>query len=293
MRSKPLFAAAIALGAAGMVAAVLWAMGTIAAGREKFSTIDYMPRDSVFYMAMNTDAGSSQWVSLASLLDNVEVADPLRSAWRDLLAEEDVDWEEDIVALLGGEAAFALTNYEDLAEGRGAIFIAEVRDRRKAEETFMRLIRRTTADAGLELREEQYEGVTIHYAEADNRIEGPLGAIGRPETADEGAIAFLKDLMVIGIVRDDVKTAIDVIEGRAPGLDENERFDEARKRQDDDFLLWGFVDIGAAWETFDSFAAEFGVMNADTETALEEAREQADAITFAVRAQKYGVVLDT
>jgi hypothetical protein len=34
MRSKPLFAAAIALGAAGMVAALLWAMGTFASGRE-------------------------------------------------------------------------------------------------------------------------------------------------------------------------------------------------------------------------------------------------------------------
>ena len=251
MRSKPLLAGAIALAAAGMVAAVLWAMGTTASGREKFSTVPYMPRDSVFYLAVNTDAASSQWVSLASLLDSVEVAGPLRSAWADLLAEEDLDWEEDIVALLGTEAAVAVTSYEDVMEGAGVIFVAQVRDQDKAEDTILRLIRRSTEDSGTELLEETYEGVTIHYSEVEESFFGT-------DTSEQGAVAFLDDLVVFGVVRDDVKTAIDVIEGRAPGLDENARFEEARKRQEADFLVWGFVDFGSAWDTFDDFAAEFG-----------------------------------
>jgi hypothetical protein len=286
MRSKPLLAGTIALAAAGMVAAVLWAMGTTASGREKFSTVPYMPRDSVFYLAVNTDAASSQWVSLASLLDSVEVAGPLRSAWADLLAEEGLDWEEDIVALLGTEAAVAVTSYEDVMEGAGVIFIAQVRDQDKAEDTILRLIRRSTEDSGTDLLEETYEGVTIHYSEVEESFFGTA-------TSEQGAVAFLDDLVVFGVVRDDVKTAIDVIEGRAPGLDENARFEEARKRQEADFLVWGFVDFGSAWDTFDDFAAEFGVLPGETEDALEEARAQADVVTFAVRAQQYGIVVDT
>src|SRR5688572_10508476 len=172
MRSKPLLAGAIALAAAGMVAAVLWAMGTTASGREKFSTVPYMPRDSVFYLAVNTDATSSQWVSLASLLDSVEVAGPLRSAWTDLLAEEDLDWEEDIVALLGTEAAVAVTSYEDVMEGSGVLFVAQVRDQDKAEDMILRLARRSSEDSGTELLEETYEGVTIYYSEAEESFFG-------------------------------------------------------------------------------------------------------------------------
>jgi len=286
MRSKPLLAGVIALAATGMVAAVLWAMGTTASGREKFSTVEYMPRDSVFYLAVNTDAASSQWVSLASLLDSVEVAEPLRSAWADLLAEEDLDWEEDIVALLGSEAAVAVTSYEAVMEGAGVIFVAQVRDQDSAEDTILRLIRRTTEDSGMELFEETYEGVTIHYSEVEENFFGS-------GVSEQGAVAFLDDLVVLGVVRDDVKTAIDVIEGRAPGLDENSRFEEARKRQEDDFLLFGFVDFGSAWNTFDDFATELGALPTDTQSALDEARAQADVVTFAVRAQQYGIVVDT
>ena len=142
MRRRPLLAGVVALTITGMAVAVLWALGTTASGREKFSTVSFIPRDSVVYVALNTDAASSQWVSLASLLDDIEVAEPLRNAWSDLLAEEDVDWEEDIVALLGGEAAFAVTSYEAAAEGGGIVFVAQVRDRDKAEDTFLRLMDR-------------------------------------------------------------------------------------------------------------------------------------------------------
>jgi len=286
MRSKPLLAGVIALAAAGMVAAVLWAMGTTASGREKFSTVEYMPRDSVFYLAVNTDATSSQWVSLASLLDSVEVAGPLRNAWADLLAEEDLDWEEDIVALFGTEAAVAVTSYEAVMEGAGVIFVAQLRDQDKAEDAILRLIRRSTEDSGMELLEETYEGVTLHYSEVEESFFGT-------DTSEQGAVAFLDDLVVFGVVRDDVKMAIDVIEGREPGLDENARFEEARQRQEEDFLLFGFVDFGSAWNTFDDFAAEFGVLPGETQDALDEARAQADVVTFAVRAQQYGIIVDT
>jgi hypothetical protein len=269
-----------------MVAAVLWAMGTTASGREKFSTVAYMPRDSVFYLAMNTDAASSQWVSLASLLDSVEVAGPLRSAWADLLAEEDLDWEEDIVAVLGSEAAVAVTSYEAVMEGSGVLFVAQVRDQDKAEDTILRLAQRSSEDSGTELLEETYEGVTIYYSEAEESFFGT-------DTSEQGAVAFLDDLVVLGVVRNDVRAAIDVIEGRAPGLDENARFEEARKRQEADFLVYGFVDFGSAWNTFDDFAAEFGTLPGDTQDVLREARAQADVVTFAVRAQQYGIVVDT
>jgi hypothetical protein len=136
------------------------------------------------------------------------------------------------------------------------------------------------------LLEENYEGVTIHYSEVD---EGFFGA----DASEQGAVAFLEDLVVFGAVRDDVRNAIDVIEGRKAGLDENARFEEARKRQEDDFLLYGFVDFGAAWNTFDDFAADLGALSPDTQSALDEARAQADVVTFAVRAQQYGIVVDT
>ena len=76
------------------------------------------------------------------------------------------------------------------------------------------------------------------------------------------------DAMVIGVVPDDVKGVIDVIQGREPNAIGNERLQELRARQEEDFLVWGYGDVG---QVLDAFREEF-------EQGLEAGRREPDPI---------------
>jgi len=138
MRTLPLIAV-IAVSAAiiGGVVAVLWSLGSSVSAREPFSTLRMVPQDVDLYVALNTEPASEQWIAVADLLDTVDAEDPLRDLWSELLAEEGIDWEDDIVALLGDEGYIGVTDFSTLDDYRGAVAAFELRDVERARDFFL------------------------------------------------------------------------------------------------------------------------------------------------------------
>jgi hypothetical protein len=308
------------------VVVVLWSMGSSASAREPFTTLEIAPRDAELYIALNTEPSSPQWIAFANLLDTIDVEDPLRDAWNDLLSEEDLAWDDDIVSLLGDEGYAAITDFSSLDDGHGFVGAFELRNPGAAEELFLRLATQAADDDGSELLEEDYRGITIHYLEGnfdefwsddeyyyddeyydDEDYEDDFGEFEETpapgdesssdpsEVQDTGAIAFVDGTAVVGISRQDVQGGIDVLQGRAPSALDNPRLQEMRARQEEDFLLWGYVDLAQAWEALDETLQESAENEGDAqqfEESLNEARESADRMSFSVMAQSDGFVID-
>jgi hypothetical protein len=313
------------------VVVVLWSMGSSASAREPFTTLEIAPRDAELYIALNTEPSSPQWIAFANLLDTIDVEDPLRDAWNDLLSEEDLAWDDDIVSLLGDEGYAAITDFSALDDGHGFVGAFELRNPGEAEELFLRLATQAAEEDGSELLEEDYRGITVHYLEGDfdefwsdeeyyyeedyyfdegesqeedfsdfEESDDPFapddGSPARDsEVQDTGAIAFVDGTAVVGISRQDVQGGIDVLQGRAPNALDNPRLQEMRARQEEDFLLWGYVDLAEAWEALDEALQESAENEEDAqqfEESLNEARESADLMSFTVMAQSDGFVID-
>ena len=60
-----------------------------------------------------------------------------------------------------------------------------------------------------------------------------------------GAVALFGDVLAVGASGDAVKDVIDVVQGRAPSAEENERLQEFREIQKEEFLVWGYADLGS------------------------------------------------
>ena len=148
---------------------------------------------------------------------------------------------DDILPLAGDEGYLAVTDVEALSANEGGfVIVFQLRDPGRAEQIFLDI----AEQEGTEYSEEDYEGETIYHAET--------GFTGDPEA--EGAMSVAGDAMVIGVVPDDVKGVIDVIQGRAPNAVGNERLQDLRARQEEDFLVWGYGDVG---QVLDAFREEF------------------------------------
>jgi hypothetical protein len=66
--------------------------------------------------------------------------------------------------------------------------------------------------------------------------------------ASTGAVALFADVLAVGAGPDDVKAVIDVVQGRAPSAVVNERLQEFREGQKEDFLMWGYADLAPVWD---------------------------------------------
>jgi hypothetical protein len=302
MRSRLLLTVA-GVSAAVLSAVVfgLWVLGSSTAAREPFSTMTLVPRDVELYVALNTAPSSSQWMAFSDLLNTMKVEDPLRNAWNELLSEQDLRWDEDIVSLLGDEGYLAITDFDALNEWHGVVGAFQLRDQQKASDMFLRLATKAAEDEGGEILEDEYEGVTIYYLEERSYDGGLFGLdeessfeYDEPVLHDTGAIAFTDDVAIFGLARQDVEGVIDVIQGRAPSAaGGNQRLEELRARQGEDFLLWGYVDLSSAWDALEDILAESEDEDFDATTLLEEGRANADRLTFTVSARNDGFVVDT
>ena len=67
-------------------------------------------------------------------------------------------------------------------------------------------------------------------------------------TSISGAVAVFADVVVVGASPEDVKAVVDVVQGRAPSAVENERLQEFREAQKEDFLTWGYADLAPVWD---------------------------------------------
>ncbi len=283
MRSVQLIlVAAISLAVVGAVVIALWLLGSASGGRDRFSTLEIVPQDAVFYVAINTDPSSSQWLAVSDVLDTLHAKDPIREAIDKALAEFGLEFERDILPLAGDEGYLAITDIDALADDEGGLVVAfQLRDGGRAKQIFLDI----AEQEGTEYTEEVYEGETIYYAEG--------GFSGDPE--DEGSLSVVGDVMVIGSVPDDVKGVIDVIEGRAPGAEGNERLQELRQRQEEDFLVWGYLDLTQALDAVEDLIEETAPeANSvfQSQRVFEQIRESTDRLSFSLGARRGAFVLD-
>ena len=273
---------AISLPVIAAVVAALWVLGSSSGQRDKFSSLEIAPHDVDLYMAINTDPASSQWLAVNGVLDTVNATNPILDAIDKALEEFDLEWERDFVPLAGDEGFFAVTDLDALENGGGWVMAFQLRDTGRAEEIFLDIAAQSEEDNGEVLREEEYEGETVYYFESAFVEAAPSG----------GALAFVEDVSIIGFSRDDVEGVIDVVRGRADSAGNNERLQEMRRRQGDDFLLWAYTDLGRLWDFVEETVKNEPDAPFDAAELLAKARGQADRMSVAVSARRDAFVLD-
>ena len=227
----------------GIVITLLWMAGSVSGERAKFSSLEIAPKDADVFVAINTDPTSPQWLAVNDSLEAINTKDRLRRLIDEALAEINLDWEEDILPVAGDEAFFSVPDISKVEDG-GFVAGFRLRDTAGAQEVFNSL-RQRAEDEGEEFEEEEYEGVTIYYTKDSSSFAN----------SDDAAVALFGDVLAVGASPDDVKGIIDVVQGRAPSAEENERLQEFREIQKEEFLVWGYADLGSMWDTLEESLA--------------------------------------
>jgi hypothetical protein len=307
MRTRLLALLALSGAVIAGVVAVLWSAGSSTAQREPFSTVAVTPAEIDLYLALNTEPASEQWIAFADLLDAINVQDPFRDAWTDALADEDIDWDKDIVALLGDEAYVAVTDFTLVDDFEGVVAVFEIRDRERAESFFVEKVDDAIDDSEDAREETTYEGVTIHLLpfesddfSFDNEYDYDSGFgedfTERDEEREFAAAAFTENFAIFGLHQNDVKGVIDVMQGRAPNASTNARFMEQRAKRLDDFLIWGYVDMAPAWDALEKYIEEETDSDEDDlrqlQRVVDESRDSTDRITLSISATSDGLLVD-
>src|SRR5438552_6951180 len=149
----------------GVAVAVLWERGSSTSSRKPLSSAAFAPRDSQFFLAVNTDPTSRQWLAAAKGLQSTGTDRPVRDALDNVLGQSHLQWDKDVVAVLGDEAFVAITDYAQLGNQKGAVAVLKLRDGKKAEKNFLAALRSSAQDADEVVLEEAYQGLTITYAQ--------------------------------------------------------------------------------------------------------------------------------
>jgi Protein of unknown function (DUF3352) len=270
-------AAVLSIAVVTFVAGALWVIGSASGERDQFSSLDIAPADSVFYMAINTEPSSSQWIAVSDTLDKLNAKEPIREAIDEQLLQFGLQFERDILPLSGDEGYMAVTDVDALADNAGSGFVIafRLRDQDKAEGIFLDIAQ----NEGTSFTEEDYEGVTIRQAESLS-------------PGEQGAISFVENIMVVGLSNPDVKGVIDVIQGRAASAQTNARLIEMRERQEDDFLAWGYADLGQLWDVLEQELQQgLATAGQDVDQIMEQARAN-DRLSFSISATGDGFTAD-
>lgn len=263
-----------------LVVVVLWAMGSAAEDRDRFSSLEIAPHDAVFLAAINTKPDSSQWIGFSGTLDLINAKEPLNDAINDALARFNLVFEDDIIPLAGDEAYVAITDFDKLASDEGGLLVGiRVQDLDRARDVFLNIME----EDGTELASTDYNGVEIFYTDIS------LDSVGDSPTA----AAFVDDVMLIATTPEEIEGAIDVVRGDAQSAADNPSITELSSRQDGDFIAWGYLDLSVLWDEVESqtdgVEASDGL---DTDRLLEEARNTADRLTFSISTRGDGSRMD-
>ncbi|MEX1195942.1 MAG: DUF3352 domain-containing protein [Dehalococcoidia bacterium] len=263
----PVAASALVVSA---IVIALWMIGSASGERAKFSSLEVAPKDTEVFFAINTDPTSPQWLAVNDSLEAINAKGPIREAIDQALAEFDLEWERDITPIAGDEAFFSVPSIEGVNDEGGFVAGFLIADEDKAQDVFDDL-RTRAEDEGEKLLEEDYEGVTIHYTE-EAEFSDALSS------ASSGAVALFDEVLAIGGSADDVKSVIDVVQGRAPSAEENERLQEFREAQEGDFLMWGYADVAKLWDLAESGLATSVGMESGGSTPVEVAPEPEETV---------------
>ena len=278
IRRRPLqFLAAGALSVAIIcfIAGALWVIGSASGERDQFSSLDIAPADSVFYMAINTEPSSSQWIAVSDKLGKLNAKEPIREAIDEQLLQFGLQFERDILPLACDEGYLAITDIDTLADNAGSGFVLafRLRDADRAEQIFLDIAESNETV----FSEETYEGETIRTSE---------------DAADVASISFVGDVMIIGLSSADVEGVVDVVQGRAASAQTNQRLTEMRERQEDDFLAWVYADLGELWDVVEQEMRQgLAAAGQDVDQIMEQARAN-DRLSFSISANGDGFTAD-
>jgi hypothetical protein len=142
----------------------------------------------------------------------------------------------------------------EVDDGKGWVVGVRLADAGDAQEMFDGVREKAEADNETPLEETQYQGVTIYFEQTPVFNGVPSGdASGECTEPDEkfepgAALAFVDDTLAVGATPGDVESVIDVVQGRKPSAEDNERLQEFRRYQREDFLVWGYADLADVWD---------------------------------------------
>lgn len=207
------------------ITAVVVAVGAVVGGVILFSsskasevnltTAGLVPEDAGFYFALNTDLTSSQWVSTFKLVERLGTEDPEGELKEGAEEGGGIDWEEDVVPFLGGNAAVFV---------RG-ISISDI----SAEGAV--IIRCTDAEKALEVLDEQ----------AGLGPDHEYGGIEYYEGGPGGWVAIIEDHLVIAFDEDSLQSVIDVHNGDLGSLSDVDDFQTLRDELTGNFIAFAYV----------------------------------------------------
>lgn len=115
-RRLALVASAAVLAAGALVVAGCGGDGDDAASVAADTTASYIPAGTPLYFEVTTDADGPQWNQVRELAQRFPAYPALEAELRESLSGQDVDFERDVLPLLGARAAVGVTSLEAVSE---------------------------------------------------------------------------------------------------------------------------------------------------------------------------------
>lgn len=221
--------------------------GTVRAQADGLETAALAPDTALIYLSLSLDTESEQWAQADALLDRLgieSIEDAMASAGESATSS-DMAGPEEFETFLGGEVGLVITNLEAAqeagaelsgeaglpgvtgarsvgtpvaaaaGEAEGIALIAKPVDVAAAWTTVAEQLAEDAAESGQSVTEEDYQGVTISSVAADEAAD-----------ASGTAAAQVADFIVISSTAADVQAIVDVQQGNAGALADDEHFQE-------------------------------------------------------------------
>lgn len=198
---------------AAIVGGAIWFTSSRAT-EVNLTTASLVPEDAGFYLALNTDLTSSQWVSAFNLAERLGAEDPEQEL-KDTVDDEGIDWDDEIAPFLGGNAAVYVKAFDVYNFGFEGAVIVRCNDAEAALDVL-------DDEVGLG-DEDEYEG--IEYYDADGAY-----------------VAVIGDHLVIAFDEDSLEAVIDVHNGERDSLASTSDFQRLRDELTRNFLAFAYVD---------------------------------------------------
>ncbi len=202
------------------------------------TTARLVPADASLYVAINTDLSSDQWVAAFKLVERLGQENP-REELENSVDESGVDWEQDIVPFLGGDAAFFLRSTQvSFTDVDGAIIFKCTNP-----EDALDVIRE---QSGADFDEDEYDGHAYWVS------DGLFAAV-------------IEDHLVLATSEEVLFDVIDTADGKNDNLTSVQDFKTLRDELTKNFIAFWYVDSGGLFE--DLLESDGGLMR----IAMEEA----------------------
>ena len=196
-------AVVVVLGAGGAAA---WFVAR--SGGPELRSLDAVPAGAVAAMAINTDLSSQGWIEAGAAFQRLGLGSP-EDALRNLLQDEDVDFQTDVAPFLGGDMTVAVLDVPGYLAGfpldpaQLLIFGMDV-----------------APTSGMEL-EDDTEAVVVAILRPADIVAAEAAATRiAAESAEPSPFETVGEYIVVGTTAEAVAAARAVIEDTAPGLTE-------------------------------------------------------------------------